>query len=188
MAKTKATPGTRVITGKARLNFVHVIEPYANNDKQDPAYSLMLLVPKTDTRTIERIRAAQKVALDEGKAKFGGKVPKVWHSTFRDGDDPDEDLDLEEYPEYIGHYFMNVKSKTKPGLVDENRDPIIDGNEIYSGCYANVSLNGFAYNTQGNKGVSFALRAVRKVADGDYLGGRSNADEDFDDMDDEDLI
>ena len=65
--------------------------------------------------------------------------------------------------------------------------PILDSTQLYSGVWARVSINAFAFNTQGNKGVSFGLNHVQKVRDGDYLGGRSKAEDDFEPLDDEDL-
>ena len=71
-------------------------------------------------------------------------------------------------------------------VVDKDVQPIVDSTEVYSGCYARVSINAFPYNVQGNKGVSFGLNHVQKIADGDYLGGRSRAADDFDDWEDDD--
>ena len=82
--------------------------------------------------------------------------------------------------------YMSVSSKTKPGIVDKDVDPILDSTEVYSGCFARVSINAFAYNKQGNRGISFGLNHVQKLADGDYLGGRSKAEDDFDPIEDED--
>ena len=80
---------------------------------------------------------------------------------------------------------MSVSSKTKPGIVDGAVNPILDSTEVYSGCFARVSINAFPYSQQGNKGVSFGLNHVQKLADGDFLGGRSKAEDDFDAIGDE---
>ena len=126
----------------------------------------------------------QQAALEIGKStKFNGSIPKNWKNTFRDGD---EEGDLEKNPEYEGHYFMTVSNKTRPGVVDQQVQPVLDATEVYSGCYARVSINAFAYNTQGNRGISFGLNHVQKVCDGDFLGGRSRAEDDFDAFEDED--
>lgn len=168
---------TKVVTGEVRLSYVHVFEAFANNPDQDPKFSVVLLIPKTDTKTVAAIRRAQQAALEAGKeTKFGGRVPKAWKDTFRDGD---EEGDLDRNPEYEGHWFMTVSSKTKPGVVDQDVNPILDSTEVYSGCYARVSINAFPFSTQGNKGVSFGLNHVQKLRDGDYLGGRSKAEDDF---------
>lgn len=179
---------TKVVTNKVRLSYVHLFEPYSNNADQEPKYSCVILIPKSDKVTLKKLQSAIDAAAEAGKnSKFGGKIPANLKTTLHDGD---EEGDLERNPEYEGHYFMSVNSKTRPGIVDKDVNPILDSTEVYSGCYARVSINAFAYNTQGNRGVSFGLNHVQKIADGDYLGGRSKAEDDFDaiEEDEESLI
>lgn len=169
---------TKVVTGRVRLSYAHLFEPYAQNPTQEAKFSTVILIPKTDTATIAKLRAAQQAALENGKvSKFGGKIPANWGDTIHDGD---VEGDLERNPEYAGHLYMSVGAKTRPGIVDQDLQSILDSTEVYSGCYARVSINAFPYNTQGNKGVSFGLNHVQKVADGEPLGGRSRATDDFD--------
>lgn len=171
---------TKVITGEVRLNFVHLFEPHAQEADQTPKYSVMLLIPKKDTKTVNAIKAAQKAALEKGKnSKFNGKIPNNWSNTLRDGDN-DDAADVEKYPEYKDHYFMTVSSNTNfpPGLVDQNVQAIMDRTELYSGVYARVAINAFPYSTQGNKGVSFGLNNVQKLRDGEPLGGAPTRPED----------
>lgn len=176
---------TKVITGKVRASFVHLLEPDAF-EGQDPKYSVMLLIPKTDKVTLSKIKKAQKAAAEAGKSsKFDGKLPKNLKNTLRDGD---EEQDTDEYPEFKGMYFINASSKTKPGIVDKDRQEILDPDDIYSGMYVRASLNFFAYNTAGNKGVSAGLNNIQKVGDGDFLGGRSSAEDDFDDWEDDEDV
>lgn len=183
-ATTNGASATKVVTGKVRLSYAHLFEPYASRDDQEKKYSCAILIPKEDTATLGKIRKAQKAALEAGlTSKFGGKKPPNLKTTLRDGD---EEADLERNPEYAGHYFMNVSSKTKPGVVDGNLNEIIDSSEVYSGCFARVSINAFAYNTNGNRGISFGLNHVQKIADGDFLGGRSRAEDDFEALGDDD--
>lgn len=181
---------TKVVTGKVRLSYVHLFEAYSNNPDQEAKYSCVILIPKSDKVTLKKLQEATDAAAEAGKTtKFNGKVPTNLKTTLHDGD---EDGDLERNPEYEGHMFMSVNSKTKPGIVDSDVNPIMDSTEVYSGCFARVSINAFAYNTQGNRGISFGLNHVQKISDGDYLGGRSKAEDDFDAVDsvagDEDLI
>ena len=171
---------TKVVTGKIRASYEHLLEPYAFNEDDEPRYSMVALIPKSDTATVNKIRAAQQAALEAGKHKFkGGRVPSVWNDTLRDGD-TDDSIDLDKSPEYAGHYFMSVSSKTKPGVVDANLNPILDSEEVYSGMYCRISMNAFTYNVKGNQGVSFGLNHVQKLSDGDFLGGRTRAEDDFD--------
>lgn len=186
-----ADASTKVITGEVRLSYAHLFEPHASFEGNDPKYSTVILVPKSDTKTVNAIKAAQKLALENGKSsKFNGKIPAGWKNTFRDGDA--DDVDLDKNPEYAGHYFMTVSNKTKPGLVDRQLNPIIDPTELYSGCYARVSINAFPFSVSGSKGVSFGLNHVQKLRDGESLSGMTKAENDFealeDDFDEEDLV
>lgn len=176
---------TKVITGKCRLSYVHLFEAYSSFEGQDAKFSVVLLIPKTDTKTIAAIKAAQKLALENGKtSKFGGSIPKAWKNTFRDGD---EEGDLDKNPEYAGHMFMTVSNKTRPGIVDQNVQPILDSTEVYSGCYARVSITAFPFSASGSKGVSFGLNHVQKLADGEPLGSVTKAEDDFGTVEVEDL-
>ncbi|MCF0259544.1 MAG: DUF2815 family protein, partial [Erysipelotrichaceae bacterium] len=65
--------------------------------------------------------------------------------------------------------------------------PILDRNEVYSGCYARVSLSLYAFNTNGNKGVACGLGNIQKVRNGESLSGHSTAADDFDTLNDYDL-
>lgn len=169
---------TKVVTGKVRLSYCHLFEPYSSFEGQPPKYSTVILVPKSDKATINKIKAAQQAALEIGKStKFNGTIPKMWKNTFRDGD---EEMDLEKNPEYAGHYFMTISNNTKPGVVDQQVQPVLDATEVYSGCYARVSMNAFPFNSAGNKGVSFGLNHVQKLADGEPFGNITKAEDDFD--------
>lgn len=166
---------TRVVTDKVRLSFPHLFEPYAFGD-EDPRYSVMLLIPKSDHRTMERLREAEREAKQQGVAGvFGGKDPGAnLVSVIKDGD-----LVADDYPERAGCWYLTARTKTRPGVVDINVNPILDASEVYSGCYARVSLSAFPYKYGGNSGVSFGLGNVQKVADGENLGGAKSAEQDF---------
>jgi hypothetical protein len=186
MAETKKAAPTKVITGRVRICFLQLFEPKAMEGSSDEKYSVMLLIPKSDTETLKKIKNAQNAALQQGlNSKFGGKKPANLKTTLRDGD---EEMDTEERPEFKGMMFMNVSSKTRPGVVDKNLNQITDSNDIHSGDYARVSLNFYAYNTAGNKGITAGLNNVQKVADGEYLGGRSRAEDEFDEWEDDDFV
>lgn len=174
---------TKVITGKGvRFSYAHVFEPSAIEEGQEKKYSVSIIIPKKDKKTIAKIQAAIKAAAEEGKAKFGGKVPKNYKQPLRDGDEerPDDEA-------YADSYFINANSTRKPQLVDEDLDPILDKEEFYSGCYGRASVNFYAFNVSGNKGVACGLNNIQKLEDGERLGGSvSTAEDDF--GDDEDLM
>lgn len=175
---------TKVITSKVRFSYAHVFEPTAIEEGQEKKYSVSLIIPKSDTKLIDKIKAAIKAALEEGKAKFGGKIPTNYKNPLRDGDEerPDDE-------NYENSYFINANSSRKPGLVDANLDPILDKDEFYSGCYGRASVNFYAFNVSGNKGVAVGLNNLQKLEDGVRLsGGGASAEEDFGADNDDDLM
>lgn len=179
---------TKVITGKIRFSYVNLFNPRAGMGGGDPKYSACLLIPKSDKKTCNALKAAVEAARLNSGSLFGGKVPTTLKSPIHDGDG--EMPNGGEYgPECKGCLVVNASSKQKPGVVDRNRDEILDQTEFYSGCYGRASLNFYAYNTNGNKGVACGLNNVQKLADGEALGGRARAQDDFgDDFDDDDEI
>ena len=176
---------TRVVTGKVRLSYVHIFEAYTSDpEEQEARYSVTILIPKKDKATLAKIEAALEAAKEEGKkTKWDGKIPPNFKSTLHDGD---EEADLERNPEYAGHMYMAMSSKQRPGVVDEDLNPILDSTKVYSGCYGRVSINAFPFSAKGNKGVSFGLNNVQFLEDGEPLGGRTRAEDDF--AEDSDLL
>ncbi|WP_394870338.1 DUF2815 family protein [Clostridium butyricum] len=175
---------TKVITGvNTRLSYFHGWEPVSINGGAEK-YSVSVLIPKEDKKTIEAINKAIDAAITEGIAKFGGKKPNkaTIKLPLRDGDVERDD------EAYKGHFFLNANSTTAPQIVDKSVNPILDRNEVYSGCYARVSLNFYAFNSNGNKGVACGLGNIQKIKDGEPLGGRSNAADDFTTVEDDDFL
>ena len=175
---------TQVVTGMdTRLSYEHVWEPVSYNGGKEK-YSVSVLIPKDDTKTIEAINNAIDAAIEEGIAKFGNKKPNkaAIKTPLRDGDIERDD------EAYKGHYFINANSTTAPQIVDRAVQPILDRGEVYSGCYARVSLNFYAYNANGNKGVAAGLGNIQKVRDGEPLGGRSTATDDFSSLAEDDFL
>ena len=175
----KAT--TKVVTGIVRLSYANVWEPASINGGT-PKYSVSLIIPKSDAKTIAAINAAVDAAIKEGVAKFGGKIPNkaALKLPLRDGDVERED------EAYQGAYFVNANSTTAPQIVGRSVQPILDRNEVYSGCYARVSINFYAFNSNGNRGGACGLGNIQKVRDGEPLGGKSSAADDFTtDLDDD---
>lgn len=174
----------KVITGiLSRLSFFHGWEPVSINGGPE-RYSVSVLIPKDDTETVKAIEEAIDAAIEEGIPKFGGKKPNksALKLPLRDGDTERDD------PTYKGHYFINANSRTAPQIVDRNLNPILDRDEVYSGCYARVSLTFYAFNSNGNKGVAVGLGNIQKIKDGTPLGGRSTAKDDFSKVSDDDFL
>jgi hypothetical protein len=149
---------------------------------EDGKYQITLLIPKSDKKTVSKIKAAIKAATDEGiTSKWNGKKPgKLWNP-LQDGD---EDGKAETNPEYEGMYFVCAKSNSRPGIVDKDLNEILDPDEVYSGAYGRASITFYPYNNSSN-GIAAALNNVQKLADGDRLGSaRATAEEDFGDDED----
>lgn len=165
---------TRIVTGEVRLSYANVWEPRSINGS-DPKYSVSILIPKTDTATIKQVEDAIEHAIQDGVGKFGGKIPPrgSLKLPLRDGD---TERDSEEH---AGHYFINANSKMQPQIVDQNVQPITDESQVYSGCYGRVSVNFYAFNTNGNRGVAAGLGNIQKLRDGEALGGGVSAVADF---------
>ncbi|WP_416236482.1 DUF2815 family protein [Streptococcus suis] len=166
---------TKVITGVVRLSYANVWEPKSINGGAEK-YSVSLIIPKSDTKTLSAINEAVNAAIEEGKGKFGGKIPNkaVLKLPLRDGD-----IDRPDDEAYANSYFINANSNTAPQIVDRNVNPILDRSEVYSGVYARVSINFYAFNSNGNKGIACGLGNIQKIRDGEPLGGRTNAADDF---------
>ena len=168
------TNSTKVVTGVVRLSYEHVWEPASVNGS-NPKYSVSLIIPKSDTKTIAAINQAIDNAIRDGAAKFGGKIPPkgALKLPLRDGDTERED------EAYRDAYFINANSTTAPQIVDRSVQPILDRSEVYSGCYARVSINFYAFNSNGNRGIACGLGNIQKVRDGEPLGGKTSAADDF---------
>ena len=181
----KHTNPLKVITGKdTRWSYCNVWEAKAINGGT-PKFSVSLLIPKSDTVTVKKIKDAIEAAYREGEAKLKGNgksVPalSVIKTPLRDGDQerPDD-------PAYAGHYFLNANSTTAPGIVDADCQPILTRSEVYSGVYGRASISFYAFNSSGNRGVACGLNNLHKIRDGEPLGGRASAESDFSDFDDE---
>ncbi|WP_444643560.1 DUF2815 family protein [Caproiciproducens sp. R1] len=185
---TKTVNPLKVVTGPdTRWSYVNAWEPKSINGGT-PKYSVSLIIPKSDTKTIEKIKAAIEAAYHEGESKLKGNgrtVPPLaaLKTPLRDGD-----VERPDDPAYANAYFMNANNSSAPGIVDADRQPIIERSEIYSGVYGRASVNFYAFNTNGNKGIACSLNNLQKIRDGEHLGGKSNAEDDFATEDDEDFL
>ena len=182
------TNPTKVITGvNTRWSYANVWDPKAI-DGGKPKYSVSLIIPKDDTATVNKIKVAIQAAYEEGEGKLKGTgktVPPLAaiKNPLRDGDieKPDDEA-------YANAYFINANSATAPGVVDADRQPIIERSEVYSGVYGRASINFYAFNVNGNKGIACGLNNLQKIRDGEPLGGKSSAESDFATDDDEDFL
>ena len=179
---------TKVITGpNTTFSYLNCWDPKAIQGGT-PKFSVSLIIPKSDVKTIEKIKAAIQAAYEEGQSKLKGNgksVPSLstLKTPLRDGD-----LERPDDEAYKNSYFINANSGTAPGIVDADRNPIIDRSEMYSGVKGRASINLYAYNVNGNRGIACGLNNLQKISDGTPLGGKSRAEDDFATEDDEDFL
>lgn len=176
--KKISNTGCRI--GEARFSYCHVFSKGTKPDGSEGSYSVSILIPKSDTQAVQMLQECIRAAQEEGKGKWGGKVPANCKIPLRDGD-----AEREEDENYKGCYFINAKSNKKPGvkiLKDGEMCDALDEEDFYSGCYGAVTLNFFAYNSNGNKGIGAGLNHLIKTKDGDKFSGGTSAESDFGDM------
>lgn len=177
---TKTNP-TKVIV-PCRFSYLHCWEPDSVNGSE-PKYSVSAIVPKSDTKTVNAIKAAIEQAKKDSVSKWGGKVPGNLKLPLRDGD-----IDRPDDEAYAGCYFFNANSRQAPQVVDSKVQPILDQSEVYSGCYGKISVTFYGYNSNGNRGIAAGLGNIQKLKDGESLGGRTSAADDFQTEDEDDFL
>ena len=187
-SNVKTSNPMKVITGPdTRWSYANVWEPKSINGGT-PKYSVSLIIPKSDTKTVAKIKAAIQAAYEEGQAKLRGNgksVPPLAaiKTPLRDGDAerPDDEA-------YKNSYFINANSATAPGIVDADRNPVLTRGEVYSGVYGRASISLYAFNSNGNKGIACGLNNLQLIRAGEPLGGKASAESDFATDEDEDFL
>ena len=171
---------TKVVFGPVRLSYTHVFTKYVpdGGTDKDGKFMTNILIPKSEKATVKAIQEAIEAAKSQGiVSKWNGKEPKKLDMPLHDGDtDKDDEV-------YAGHFYVNAKSATRPGIVGKDKAPIVDEDEIYSGVWAIMSVTFYAYKANGNTGVACGLNNIMKFKDDERLGGRSSANADFDGVD-----
>lgn len=172
---------TKVLTGEVRLSYANLTEPRAQSPGAAPKYSVSLLIPKTDTATIENIRASIEAAAAEAQGKkWNGYRPPNIYSILHDGDGAKENG--KPYgDECKGHYVLNASSNQKPDVVHQSDiKTSLSPSDIYSGMYGRVTINFYGYSQPQKIGVGCGLGNVMKTREGEPLSGGASAESDFD--------
>ncbi len=181
----------RIRLNNVRVSYLNVFKARAMSAEQEPKFSAQIILPKDHAQVEEFKEKILKVAKERfPKIVTGNKIPSKLKIPLRDGDaefDEEEDLEV-----YGGCYFFNSNNKQRPTALNRDRSQIAEeDNILYSGCYCNVIVDLYGYDTAGNKGVGAALMGVQFLRDGEALGGRGVSANDFDEVeedDDDDII
>lgn len=156
---------SNTLTPEFRAAFVALFKPSKPKESvQDPKYSIRAAFPPTTD-----LSALKKAAENAAIEKWGvGKVPKNLRSPFRTNEELDNPIPG------IGDDWIimtfSAPQDRRPGLVDAKLQDIIDESVVYSGCWLRAEVRPYAYEQQGNRGVSFGLQNVQKLRDGDPIG------------------
>ncbi len=164
----------RVLTPEFRVSYAHVWKPQAPKPGDKLKYSITMLFPKdSDLSGVKEAMKQAKIASYGSKENW----PDDLQSPVSDGDSP-KYADKEGYK---GHWVVKASSNEdqKPGVADENTDPIIDQSKFYSGCYARAYILATTWEYMGKNGVMFILDGVQKMRDGKAFGGKKPLDQMF---------
>ena len=173
-----------VVTGQVRLSYAHLLQPYAKTPGGEEKYSVTVLLPKQDVVTRQRIDAAIEAAISTGITnKWNGKRPGIIALPVYDGDGtrPSDGEPFGAECKGCWVFTASAKAGRPPRVVDHNIQDILDPREIYSGIWGRVGIDFFAYDANGKKGIGVGLTNVQKLADGEPLGSRTTAEDDFGD-------
>ena len=161
---------SKVLTPKFRVSFAEVFVAKANLQGK-LKYGITMLFDRTADLT-----DMKQILKEAANAKWGHVLPTGLRLPFRDGNE-------KSYEGYKDKIFASASSLQKPGLVDEDMNPIISPEDFYSGCYARATVIAFAYDVRGNHGVAFGVQNIQKLDDGEAFAGRSAPEDDFEKID-----
>lgn len=179
MTKPVSTLKTRVMTPKFRVSFPAVFEPKLNTLNGKNEYSVVMMFDKNDKTVMAGLSELYDVATSVAVEKFGENLPANLRMPFRDGD-----ADRPEY--YKGYVWVTSRSTIRPGVVDQQCTLVTpDSPEFYAGCYCKATVQLFAYDAMGNKGVSMGLQNLQIVGRGEAFTMRKDAVDDFTPVTDE---
>lgn len=162
----------KLITPEFRGSFVHLAEPKAPAPGADPVYSMVIVLPKEDAETKKFMKDLKAAVELTAKEKFG-KLPKKLKKPWKDGDEEDR-------PEWEGCWAIPAKSKSRPGVVNGDLQPVMDPDDLQSGYYYRAAISewGWSHPT-GGQGVSLNLDNVQYVREGEPFSSRASAEDDF---------
>lgn len=167
---------TQIVIGPVRMSYLAIWEPKSMDPNSKPKYSASLIIDQNDEATLKKVRTAIEAAMVTAKQKLNGKIPKGFKMPLRNGDE-----DRENDEAYQGKMFINASSFNQPGIVDKNRNPILNQDEFYSGCFGYASINFYYYNNV-SKGIAAGLNHLMKIKDGDPLTSRISVDAAFENV------
>jgi len=170
----------RIVSPVGRLAFASLFTPAVNKLNPSAPAKFETLVVFDKDADMSGIEAIVEEALT---LKFGADRPDGLYNPIRDASEKAKHGE----PFASGGKMIKVKSNFQPGIVDINKQPVLNESEIYPGVFARVQLHAYAYENA-TSGSGFGLDNVQKIKDAPAADGRMDAGLAFDDMSDEDLL
>lgn len=185
-----------------RCAFLHIFKKDTPRfESQAPAYRAVFILDKDDPQ-LEKLEDAAFECMTE--ALGSEKAAEKWMNreyaqmspkecAVCDGDERDEPT-----PEFENTIYVSAKnSRVQPlimtdagekqkeeGVTVDGFD--LEGNEVYSGCMVNASIELWGYSSDKGKGLSAVLKGLKFVADNEAFGGGGGTAASEDDLDDDD--
>jgi hypothetical protein len=181
--KGKTRPSTRVIIHNGRLAYCdQLITPRAFQPGQPERYSCTICMPPGH-EGIEEIEAALHTA---ATVKWGKR--SEWPKPLRGLSRDPIVKDCADYPKLgirdPGWMFVRASSTEEPGIVNAAVEELNKADlrrECYSGRWATVSVNAYAYTQQTGSGVTLGLGNIQLLKHDTRLGtARPKPGDDFD--------
>lgn len=165
-----------LLTPMFRASFPNVFRPKRNDLNGKDEYSVVALFPKG--ADLSALKAAAEAVCAEKWGADKTKWPANLKSPFRKHEEKTKEGVMPDGYE-AGGIFMTLRSTQRPGVVDQNKQEIIDPSGFYAGCYARAAVSVYAYDQKGNRGVSFGLTHLQFMKDGEPFSGRPRVEDAF---------
>lgn len=177
---TQSALKTTIITPVFRVSYPYVFEARFNQLSKKQEFTITMLFDKKTAK--DDLKELKTLCGQITVEKFGPSIPPGFRSPFKDGDEDNakkKSLGKPVNESQKGMIVVVSKSQYMPGLVDQKKQPIINKDEFYGGCYARAQVNIYAYSKAGNSGVNLGLLHLQKVKDGEPLGNRTRPEDAF---------
>lgn len=190
-----------IVTAPFRLAFPEVFKARAFEAGGREKFAITMLFPKTGDPLIPSLPGGAAGLLEIRKlvyraivAKWGKETEK-WPTNLRaldvrtalslTGKDGwplrDGDEASIEWEGFAGNVFVRASSQFAPGIVDAQRNPVLDQGKVFGGLICRAEVNAFAYEQRGNRGVTLGLNHLQILKnDGTVYGGRTDPSKSFD--------
>jgi hypothetical protein len=173
----------RLVVGPCVISFPQLFVPKQVMQQGEPVYGATFLFdPRRQQHMISKLENACTAAANEGwpNGEWRGRRATGDSNDFwwpiRDGNTK------KERNGYAGKIFVSARTKQKPGVVDQNVQPVMQADAIYPGMLVNASIVFFSYKMP-KWGIGCALNNVQIVGDGERLGGKPDPADEFEPVD-----